>query len=137
LRHATVEGRLSADELEERLEALYAARTYGEVDALVADLPAASLRPRARAGVPGWAYAAGVVTLLFAVLGALASNVRRSAVAVGGPWHRGQLRFPGPFVHARHPFVQTTSAVSTIVVLALCAAVVWFLMRSTAGSSDT
>jgi Flp pilus assembly protein TadB len=39
LRHATVEGRLVAEELEERLEAAFAARTYGELDAVVADLP--------------------------------------------------------------------------------------------------
>ena len=33
------EGRLLAEELEERLEAVFAARTYGELDAVVADLP--------------------------------------------------------------------------------------------------
>jgi hypothetical protein len=33
-------GRLTVDELEERLEAAYAARTLGELDALMADLPA-------------------------------------------------------------------------------------------------
>ena len=39
LRHATAEGRLLAEELEERLEAVFSARTYGELDAVVADLP--------------------------------------------------------------------------------------------------
>jgi len=39
LRHATGEGRLLAEELEERLEAVFSARTYGELDAVVADLP--------------------------------------------------------------------------------------------------
>jgi hypothetical protein len=39
LRHATGEGRLLAEELEERLEAAFTARTYGELDAVVADLP--------------------------------------------------------------------------------------------------
>jgi hypothetical protein len=34
------EGRLLAEELEERLEAVFTARTYGELDAVVADLPA-------------------------------------------------------------------------------------------------
>jgi hypothetical protein len=38
------EGRLLAEELEERLEAVFAARTYGELDAVVADLP--TPRPR-------------------------------------------------------------------------------------------
>jgi hypothetical protein len=44
LRHATAEGRLHTAELEERLEAAFSARNYGELDALVADLP----RPPAR-----------------------------------------------------------------------------------------
>jgi hypothetical protein len=39
LRQATAEGRLAAVELEGRLEALYTSRTYGELEALVADLP--------------------------------------------------------------------------------------------------
>jgi hypothetical protein len=39
LRKATGEGRLSAEELEQRLSTLFRARTYGELDALVADLP--------------------------------------------------------------------------------------------------
>jgi hypothetical protein len=48
LRHATAEGRLSADELEERLEAGFAARTYGELDAVVDDLPGQTVRRRER-----------------------------------------------------------------------------------------
>jgi hypothetical protein len=39
LRVATAEGRLTAEELEERMRAALSARTYGELDALVADLP--------------------------------------------------------------------------------------------------
>jgi Flp pilus assembly protein TadB len=39
LRNATAEGRLLAEELEERLGAAFSARTYGELDSLVADLP--------------------------------------------------------------------------------------------------
>lgn len=39
LRKATGEGRLLAEELEERLHAALSARTYGELDAVVADLP--------------------------------------------------------------------------------------------------
>jgi hypothetical protein len=42
LRLAAAEGRLFADELEERLGAALTARTYGELDALVADLPPSS-----------------------------------------------------------------------------------------------
>lgn len=40
LRQAAAEGRLFADELEERLGVALSARTYGELDMLVSDLPA-------------------------------------------------------------------------------------------------
>lgn len=39
LREQHVAGRLGADEFQERLDRCYAARTYGELDQLVADLP--------------------------------------------------------------------------------------------------
>jgi hypothetical protein len=39
LRAAVGEGRITLDELSDRLDRLYAARTYGELEALVADLP--------------------------------------------------------------------------------------------------
>jgi hypothetical protein len=39
LREAAGEGRLSLDELEERLEAVYAAKTYAELEPLTRDLP--------------------------------------------------------------------------------------------------
>jgi ABC-type nitrate/sulfonate/bicarbonate transport system permease component len=51
LRQATAEGRLLAEELEQRLGAVFAARTYGELDALTADLPSgrnAPVRTRTR-----------------------------------------------------------------------------------------
>jgi hypothetical protein len=43
LRHAAGEGRLTVEELDERLEAAYAARTRGELAALVADVDAQQL----------------------------------------------------------------------------------------------
>jgi DUF1707 SHOCT-like domain len=52
LRKATGEGRLLAEELEERLEATFAARTYGELDAVVADLPGVTVRRRERPRPP-------------------------------------------------------------------------------------
>jgi hypothetical protein len=52
LRKATAEGRLLAEELEERLEATFAARTYGELDAVVADLPGVTVRGRERPRSP-------------------------------------------------------------------------------------
>jgi hypothetical protein len=49
LRQATGEGRLSPEELEQRLGTLFRARTYGEIDALTADLPSGRGRAPARA----------------------------------------------------------------------------------------
>src|SRR4051795_8016298 len=48
LRRHHVDGRLDTDELQERLGACYAARTLGELEPLLADLPGAG-RPGARA----------------------------------------------------------------------------------------
>jgi hypothetical protein len=39
LRSAASQGRLLADELEHRLESAFSARTYGELDRLICDLP--------------------------------------------------------------------------------------------------
>jgi hypothetical protein len=46
LRQHAAEGRLTVDELDERLDRVYAARTYGELAPIVGDLPAPP-RPRA------------------------------------------------------------------------------------------
>jgi hypothetical protein len=48
LRQAAAQGRITVDELEERLQAAYAARTRGELAPVVADLPAAPERPASR-----------------------------------------------------------------------------------------
>lgn len=51
LRQAAVEGRLDADELEQRLHTALRARTYGELSRLLSDLPAKPVRwerPRGR-----------------------------------------------------------------------------------------
>jgi DUF1707 SHOCT-like domain/Cell wall-active antibiotics response LiaF, C-terminal len=48
LRQAASQGRITVDELEERLQAAYAARTQGELAPIVADLPAAAERPVGR-----------------------------------------------------------------------------------------
>jgi hypothetical protein len=52
LRNAAAEGRLVADELERRLETTFSARTYGELDAVVADLPRDPAIPGARGAAP-------------------------------------------------------------------------------------
>lgn len=51
LRNALTEGRLTQEEFEERLRAGFSAKTYGELDPLVADLPPAG-------GGPDYAFAA-------------------------------------------------------------------------------
>jgi Flp pilus assembly protein TadB len=53
LHRAAVEGRIEADELEERLHAALRARTYGDLKRLVADLP--SDRPQRRRSPAGTA----------------------------------------------------------------------------------
>jgi hypothetical protein len=50
-RHAEA-GRLTADELEERVERAYAARTVAELDALQGDLPGEPAAPRRRERPP-------------------------------------------------------------------------------------
>ena len=71
LRKAAVEGRLLAEELDERLGAALRARTHGELDALVADLPQPPARRR-RHGIPlprtGPEFALAVVLAMLAVV---------------------------------------------------------------------
>jgi hypothetical protein len=88
LRKAATEGRLLAEELEQRLGAALSARTYGELDALVADLPAdQALAPRSRTPVylrrP--AIALGAVLLVAALL-AIVALVVTGTIVVGGAW---------------------------------------------------
>jgi hypothetical protein len=69
--HATA-GRLDVDELEQRISAVYAARTHGELAVLERDLPRLALpRPVARAGAAGaddaWVAFALVNALLVAI----------------------------------------------------------------------
>ena len=46
LRRAAGDGRIDLDELDERLEATYAAKTYGDLVPITADLPVAGQRPQ-------------------------------------------------------------------------------------------
>jgi hypothetical protein len=54
LRRATAEGRLHAHELEVRLAAALRARTYGELDAVVADLPRDQVARRPGSDATRW-----------------------------------------------------------------------------------
>jgi hypothetical protein len=68
LRVAASEGRLLAHELEERLATALRARTYGELDAVVGDLPG----QRGRREAPLLLRGAVALTVALAVLAALA-----------------------------------------------------------------
>ena len=71
LRKATAEGRLLAEELEERLGAAFSARTYGELDALVADLPGEGQRPRRGLSASRAVALAFMLAFALAVIGAI------------------------------------------------------------------
>lgn len=84
LRHAAAEGRLLAEELEDRLGAALSAKTYGELDAVVSDLPAPEpgLARRSSAQVrPRVALAIALALSLMAVL------IAAVATAVAGHAH--------------------------------------------------
>ena|SRR5947207_8225163 len=106
LQNATAEGRLLAEELEERLGAVFSARTYGELDAVVSDLPAPR-EPRPK--TPLWVKATFVLAVLLAVVAVLAM-VALLFVGLAGAWVAwmvlawvffGRGRRIGPMGHSR------------------------------------
>src|SRR5512142_43797 len=110
LRKATAEGRLDTAELEDRLDAVFSARTYGELEALTTDLPR-DPRPaqRRRRSLPvPWPVAAlaFLIVMPIVVAFAIAAIVLVAAIAMCAFRHRirfigmGGCRFPG---RAWHP----------------------------------
>jgi hypothetical protein len=88
LRKATAEGRLLAEELEQRIGATFAARTYGDLDALVEDLPddrVAAPRPRSIVRASGPVGALVIAVLAVAVV-ALVALVVTGTILAGGAW---------------------------------------------------
>lgn len=117
LRHAAGEGRIVSEELEERLEAVFSARTYGELDAVVADLPGTTVRRRERARTPALPHPAVMVVAVVFLLPVLVSMLIAAVVVITtlftawalvlalGWWVFGQHRRYGP--HGRrslHPY---------------------------------
>ncbi len=114
LRTAAVEGRLLTEELEERLEAVFSARTYGELEALTQDLPRApapsSRNRRSSAPIP-WPAAVLVVMFVMPVVVAVvvaavvlvaSMFLMWGLVAAVAMWIFGhRLRSFGPHVHGR------------------------------------
>jgi hypothetical protein len=135
LRAATADGRLSAAELEERLDVALRARTYGELDAVVVDLPAApALLPahqRRRPGLPVLAGATLALGILLSLLGAVATTgfVRaHSAGASAPPWMHGR---PVVFYHAGPAGLVAAIAplVMIVFLVSVCAALGWLFSQ--------
>jgi Domain of unknown function (DUF1707) len=89
LRDHAAAGRLTPEELGERLDGAYAARTVGELDALVHDLPAVGphARPPQRRALdrPG-ARERALHAIGFVVLVNVACNAVWLATGADGPW---------------------------------------------------
>jgi Domain of unknown function (DUF1707) len=105
LRQAHAEGRLDLDEFDQRVTAAYSARTYGDLDALTADLPpepapairapapirgsSAAVAPQGpdRGAVSAWATASLVNVLIWGVVSVAAVGpVYPWWIWVAGPW---------------------------------------------------
>jgi len=106
LRQAAGEGRLDIDELEERLERAFAARTYGDLQPLLRDIPGN------RPDLPAAAYGAGNSALFSTNVGGTPTVYRSQAVF-------GEQRREGSWVV---PATYTATAVLGNVMLDLRAA---------------
>jgi hypothetical protein len=67
LREQHLTGRLDTDELQERIDRCYSAKTYAELDAVVADLPIRPSRPESRPRRPRVALLPLVAILILAL----------------------------------------------------------------------
>lgn len=100
LRAAHAEGRLDLTEYDERVQRAWAARTYGELEALTTDLPRATLpaslathpevrqsHRHGRAAVAAWAGASAINLVIWAVVSlATLSWIYPWWIWVAGPW---------------------------------------------------
>ena len=85
LRSAAVEGRLETEELDERVEAALRARTYGELDGLLTDLPdPAPPRRTQRRIVPALQSALGVAIVMLVTVAVIATVI--AIVAMAAAW---------------------------------------------------
>ena len=115
LRRAAGEGRILAEELEERLEAVFSARTYGELDVVVADLPGTTVRRRERPRTPALPRPALIValvcllpviiTMLIAAVVVITALFAAWALALAvGWWAFGQRRRYPPGRQSLHAY---------------------------------
>jgi Flp pilus assembly protein TadB len=108
LRHAHSEGRLDLEELQTRVDRAYAARTFGELDQLVSDLPAELVaepprpdrpspstsparRHRRQSGLraswSAWAMVSGISVMIWALVSLSADQAAYFwPMWVAGPW---------------------------------------------------
>jgi uncharacterized membrane protein YdbT with pleckstrin-like domain len=88
LRQAAAEGRLLAEELEQRLGTALKARTYGELDGVVADLPATRVGHQgSRSAVPfGRPVLAATIAIAAVAVIAAAVLVVTGVLAAWGLW---------------------------------------------------
>jgi DUF1707 SHOCT-like domain len=103
LRHAASEGRLSAEELDQRLQAAFSAKTCDELDWLVCDLPSDDepSRPKRRHDLlpfpPKIALAVVLLVSLVLIAGVAGVRFGRSSAAAGhqlGPTRSAQVPPP-------------------------------------------
>ena len=96
LREHAASGRLSVDELDERLEVVFAARTLGELERPLADLPRAesrrTLSPSTSAPFFGFAPLLGVAAILVAVWALSGAGSFWPIWVLLGLWWFGPLR---------------------------------------------
>ncbi len=95
LRAAHLEGRLADDELQERLEQALSARTYGQLDTVLADLPAKQARRGAPARNRDRTRIAAVPLIALLVIGGVLAG------AVAGGHHVAWLVIPVFFLIVR------------------------------------
>jgi hypothetical protein len=89
LRLAATEGRLVPEEFEERLGAALVARTYGELDAIVADLPVPSRGSVRRRNELDWRHPAIRTALVVAIVIGLVLAGVSAALGHGHADHHG------------------------------------------------
>jgi Domain of unknown function (DUF1707) len=68
LREQHVAGRIDSDELQERIERCYEAKSYADLDAIVADLPHEEPDPSRGRSMPAWPRFAFVALALVAIV---------------------------------------------------------------------
>jgi uncharacterized membrane protein len=94
LKNAFAEGRLSQDEYNDRMERAYTAKTYGELRALVGDLPA-QVPPHFTAYRPPQTNSLAIASLVFGIAEFFTGGITAVPAVVLGHKARRQIRMTG------------------------------------------